>query len=302
MRALVFGSLNIDYVYDVPHFVEEGETLSSTAMERFPGGKGLNQAIALAKSGADSYMAGAVSAADAAYLLGVLQESGVNSSYVEQIAQPNGHAIIQRDPRGRNCIMLYGGTNQMIVSENISACLENFGPDDILVLQNEINANAEIMRRAKARGLKIVLNPSPLNEKIFALPLDDVDVFILNETEAAGLLGREELGQPQTAVDELLLKYPEASILVTLGKDGCVYGDKTQYLSQETFDIEVVDTTAAGDTFTGYFLSAWGAGLSIREALINASAASTLAVSRAGAAPSIPYSQEVREFRQERGL
>ena len=189
-----FGSLNLDYVYNVDHFVRAGETISSSLLNTFCGGKGLNQSIALARAGAKVYHAGAVGN-DGGALVKVLEDNNVDTSLIRIVDLPTGHAIIQRDPDGQNCILLFGGANQSITDSHIEAALSGFSKDDYLILQNEINNTKSIMKRAKDKGMKIVLNPSPMDEKIHALPLELVDIFIVNEVEAESLFGSPEPNQ-----------------------------------------------------------------------------------------------------------
>lgn len=296
MKILSFGSLNIDYVYEVDHFVQAGETMSSFSLSVFPGGKGLNQSIALAKSGLDVHHAGAVGAGDSDLLLEALAAAGVKTELVKKVPGASGHAIIQRDLKGQNCILLHGGANQSITDEQISETLSKFGVGDYLILQNEINKVAEIMHAAKARGLTIALNPSPMDSKILALPLELVDYFLLNETEAMQILELSEELEADDALSALLSKFPQAKFVLTLGGKGSAYADAEQRLKQSIYNVQVVDTTAAGDTFTGYFLSAIVGGKTAAQAMVEATKAASIAVSRAGAAPSIPTREEVEQF------
>ena len=163
MKVLSFGSLNIDYVYKVDHFVQKGETLSSKSLNVFSGGKGLNQSIALAKAGVETYHAGAIGE-DGKFLLEILEEAGVDTSCVKILSdERTGNAIIQNDEDGDNCILLYGGANQAITKAQVDAVLSRFDAGDYLVLQNEINELPYMMTKAHEKGMKIVLNPSPMN-------------------------------------------------------------------------------------------------------------------------------------------
>ena len=173
MKVLNFGSLNIDHVYRVEHFMQPGATQSSLGYARFPGGKGLNQSIALACAGARVYHAGCIGA-DGEFLRGLLAEKGVDTRFVRTAAQPTGHAVIQVDRRGQNCILLFGGANQCVDEAQIDAVLDGFAANDILLLQNEINALGSIMDKAYDRGMRIVLNPSPMEDALLALPLHKV--------------------------------------------------------------------------------------------------------------------------------
>lgn len=298
MKVLCFGSLNIDYTYKVDHFVQKGETLSSDSLQVFSGGKGLNQSIALAKAGVETWHAGSIGE-DGRFLLKQMEEAGVNTECVTILRDVrSGNAIIQNDKEGDNCILLYGGANQAITKEQVDAVMSHCQKGDFIVLQNEINELAYIVEQAHENGLKIVLNPSPMNEKIRKLPLEYVDYFMLNEVEAGQILGqdvkegfdKEKLGKALTEC------FPKAVIVLTLGKEGAMYLDQNESFLQPSYKVTAVDTTAAGDTFTGYFIGGILRGLSVREAMDTASKASAIAVTRQGASPSIPVLAEVENF------
>ena len=289
MKVLNFGSLNIDYVYTVDHIVEGGETILSSKSETFCGGKGLNQSIALAKAGVPVYHAGLVGE-EGDFLLDICRKYGVDTTYIKKLPAKGGHAIIQTDKDGQNCIILYGGTNQMQTREYIDEVLGNFESGDYIVLQNEINLLDYVIEKASERGMKIVLNPSPFDSKLDACDLKKVDWFILNEIEGGQFTGCMQADDIMASLTE---RFPGAKFVLTLGENGSVYFDGKEKVSQEIFKVEVVDTTAAGDTFTGYFLASVIAGKSMQDALKLAAKASSIAVSRPGAAPSIPSVDEV---------
>lgn len=291
MKILNFGSLNLDLVYQMPHFVRAGETLSSTSFRRNVGGKGLNQSVALAKAGAQVYHAGLVGD-DGEILRRFLAENGVDTRFVRTVDAPSGHAVIQVEPAGNNCIFLYGGANQCVTDAFIREALEPFGPGDFLMLQNEINNIDRIIEAAAAKGLQVVLNPSPIADNLSALPLEKISWFILNEIEGAELSGETE---PDRILDRLTQRYPHAQIVLTLGGDGSVYAFGARRVRQSACRVQAVDTTAAGDTFTGFFFAAAADGLPVEEALHRASKASAISVTRPGAAASIPTLAEVLE-------
>lgn len=291
MKILNFGSLNIDYVYQVDHFVREGETISSDSLEIFCGGKGLNQSLALSKSGGKVWHAGAVGLLDGKILTQELEQFGVDTSNIMRVKNKTGHAIIQKNQEGQNGILLYGGANHEITREQVDHVLCEFGEGDFLILQNEINEVGYIMEQAYGRGMRIVLNPSPMNRKIWTYPLHYVEFFILNEIEAGDIC--QKSGSGQELLDQLSERFPSAKILLTLGQDGSLYKDGQQLLKQHIYPVHVVDTTGAGDTFTGYFIGGLAQGESAKEALDHAAKAASIAVSRAGAAPSIPGRDEV---------
>ena len=292
MKALCFGSLNIDYTYRVPHFVARGETLLSEDLQVFSGGKGLNQSVALSRAGLATFHAGAVGE-EGLFLLRELQAAGVDTTHVAvRDDVRTGHAIIQSNVDGDNCILLYGGANQSITRAQVDEVLSHFDSGDVLVLQNEINELDYLMERAAARGLRIALNPAPMNASVLSLPLHTVRWLLLNEVEAAQLLGCAVTNGAETA-RALRKKYPHAAIVLTLGAEGAVYAGEEGVFAQSAFPVQAVDTTAAGDTFTGYFLAGVLEGMTPQEAMALAAKASAISVTRKGAAPSIPERAEV---------
>ena len=299
MKVLCFGSLNIDYTYKVPHFVKKGETLASERLQVFGGGKGLNQSVALAKAGTEVYHAGSIGQ-DGMFLLDMLKDAGANTDFVKILdTVRTGNAIIQNDKSGDNCIILYGGANQAITREQVDEVMSHFESGDYLVLQNEINELGYIVEKAHEKGMIIVLNPSPMNEKILALPLDVINYFILNEVEAAQILGKEDKGEEswEQIADDLLKKFPQATIVLTMGSEGSVFKNQKETVCQSIYKVQAVDTTAAGDTFSGYFIGGILGGLSAKEAMDQASKASAIAVTRKGAAPSILVLAEVQNYK-----
>jgi len=293
MRILNFGSLNVDYIYKVDHLASPGETISSDNLTIATGGKGLNQSIALAKAGAAPYHAGAIGEADRGILIGCLDCNGVNAEYIEVLECKSGHAIIQVDKKGQNCIVLYGGANQQIEMEHVEKVLQDFNCGDIILLQNEISSVKHIMEGAYKKGLKIYFNPSPANSKLSEYPMHYVDTLILNEIEGEQLTGKDKA---EDILDVLLKKYPELKVVLTLGERGSMYADKFCREFQDIYKSSVVDTTAAGDTFTGYFISTAAKAMIVKDSLKYASAAASIAVSKLGAAGSIPSLKEVEEF------
>ena len=289
MKVLNFGSVNIDYVYQMAHFIRPGETAPCTALTAGCGGKGLNQSIALAKAGAAVYHAG-LYGKEGQFLLDTMQAAGVDTSLMRVGTGANGHAIIQVDESGQNCIILYGGTNRQITQAYVDEVLSHFEAGDVLVLQNEINELPYIMRKAHEKGLRIAFNAAPYGPEVLAYPLETVTWLIVNEVEGAGLSGRtayEEIAQT------LAQKYPSMNIMLTMGKSGCLYQSADETVRLGACHVDAIDTTAAGDTFIGYFVRGILEGLSMRDTLRQATVASAIAVTRPGAAGSVPSVQEV---------
>ena len=231
MKVLNFGSLNIDYVYDVDDFVKKGETISSKDLNVFCGGKGLNQSVALARAGAEVYHAGMIGE-DGKFLLDLLKEAGVNTDKIlirDDVR--TGNAIIQRDKSGDNCIILFAGANRSITKDYVDSVLSGFEKGDYIVLQNEISELPYIVENAHKIGMKIVLNPSPMDEKIRELNLDYVDYFLLNETEALKLSEIAEFDIKE-CMEKLINRFKGAGILITLGDKGAIYSDGSIMVKQ----------------------------------------------------------------------
>lgn len=290
MKIVNFGSCNIDYVYQLHHIVSVGETEHSTRRDVFPGGKGLNQSIAVAKAGTKIYHAGCIGT-DGDLLLETMTESGVDTSYVKRVSEPNGHAVIQVSEKGENSIFIHAGSNNCFSKEFIDEVLSNFEKGDILLLQNEINNIEYLVNEAYAKGMITIINPSPINEEIEKIDFRKISYVVLNEIEGEYLSGESE---PAKIVSSLRKEYPHIKVVLTLGDKGCMYHDGKSLYFHPAFAVTVVDTTAAGDTFMGYFLASLAEGLDPEKTLKRACCASALAVSKKGAAPSIPYEKEVQ--------
>lgn len=293
LKIYNLGSLNIDYVYSVDHFVSAGETLGSQKMEIFPGGKGLNQSVATAKAGSPVIHGGMIGK-DGEFLLEILKNSGADASRVKIIDTSSGHAIIQVDKSGQNCILLFGGTNRLIDREYAEEFLCDAGKDDILILQNEISGLADIFEIAHEKQMQIVFNPSPLADNIKTLSLEFVKWWFCNEIEGEALFGSAD---PQKIAENFIKKYPDSNLILTLGKKGCLFKNKDLCFTVPIYDAEVVDTTAAGDTFTGYFISCISKDIPAKQALETATKASAITVSRMGASSSIPTIEEVKKLK-----
>lgn len=292
MKILNFGSLNIDLVYGVSHHARTGETLTTRDFKRHMGGKGLNQSVSLCRAGAEVYHAGCVGE-DGVFLRDYLAESGVDTTRVQVSGEATGHAVIQVNSEGDNCILLYPGANRCQTREMMEAALNGFAAGDLLLMQNETNGLEEMMRAAKKKGMKIAFNPSPIDDTLLTLPMELVDYFILNEIEGAALSGETE---PEKIIEGLLKKYPKAQIVLTLGGAGSMYACGERRVRQPIFKVKAVDTTGAGDTFTGYFLASQLRGEDAAQSLKIAAAASAIEVTRPGAAQAIPTLDEVTEW------
>lgn len=289
MRILNFGSCNIDTVYTVKRIVRPGETLSIDSFKQFPGGKGLNQSIALARAGIPVHHAGCIGKEDSK-LITLMSRAGIDVTYVKRVDKETGRAFIQLDNNGQNAILVYPGANAEVTTEYIDDVLKNFEKDDILLMQNELSNTRYLIKKASEIGMRIILNPSPFTEDLRKINLDELFCVILNETEAAQWACSET---PYDFISFAREHHSQLKVILTLGEGGSIYLENQNIYRQFAYKLPVVDSTAAGDTFTGYFVAGLFRGENFKRVLKNASAAAALAVSREGAATSIPDIEEV---------
>ena len=292
MKVIDFGSMNLDYVYHVDHFVLPGETLGVSVQHINAGGKGLNQAIALARAGASVFMAGCVGEGGES-LVRLLEEDQIDTSLVRPVEELQGNALIQVDPKGENAILLYAGSNACITPDQVEETLALAEPGDYLVLQNEISCLKEILEKAPEKGLEVVLNPSPYEDGLKELNLGAARWLLVNEIEAKSLSGEED---PEKAWQSIHAAYPKTHVVLTLGSRGAWCFTPEEQFFQPAIPVKAVDTTGAGDTFTGFFLASLMQGLPLKECMYRAACASSIEVTRPGAAPAIPTMREVEAF------
>ena len=293
MRILNFGSLNLDYVYQVDHFVQPGETLAALSRDVKAGGKGLNQSIALARAGALVWHAGCLGTGGDE-LKRMLEENGVDTEFLLPVQEMQGHTVIQVNRAGENSILLFGGSNRCVPEDHVRQVISRFERGDWLILQNEINCLPMITELAAEKGMHIVLNPSPYDEGLKKLDLSAVEWLLINKIEAGQISGEEE---PERVWENLHGKYPGMSVLMTLGSRGSIAfragSGGTDLHREEAVAVKAVDTTAAGDTYTGYFIAGLTAGKSLGDCMKAASRAAAIAVTRPGAAESIPWKKDL---------
>jgi len=290
MKKLVLGALNIDRTYSVEKLVRPKETIAAVKYESFCGGKGFNQAVALARAGSEVFIAGVIGY-DGGMLFDTLHSDGINTDYIKNSVSPNGHAVIQVDRDGQNCIIIVAGSNAEITEDYIDKVLDDFAQGDLIVLQNEVPCVNYAIEEAKRRELFIIFNPSPIEDSVKSYGLDKVNMLIVNELEGAVLSGFESEAD---ILENLKRKFPNLSILLTKGENGSVFLNENGMLFRtDAILCEAVDTTAAGDTFTGYFLDEYFKSHDPQKALRIASIAGGISVTRKGASSSIPYSGDV---------
>jgi ribokinase len=224
-------------------------------------------------------------------LMACLKSAGVNTTHIGVAAsKPSGHALIQVDKNGQNSIIIHGGANRDIQKEDVKRALGHFTSGDYLLLQNEINSVSDIIDRAKKQGLTIFLNPAPMDKSVSGYPLDKVDYFIINDIEGRELTGKAE---PEAILGAMLRRFPRSVTILTLGGNGVIYADRQTRISVPAEKVTPVDTTAAGDTFIGYFIAQKLEGQTVENCLRTASRAAAICVTRLGAADSIPRKAEV---------
>ena len=291
MKVLCFGSANLDHVYKVDHFTVPGETQGCLEYNIKCGGKGVNQAIAMAFAGNDTYFAGIIGS-DGGLLKDALVDKGVHIDYMKISNKPTGHAIIEVDQSGQNHILLYGGTNKEIDFEYIDEVLSHFSKGDIVVLQNEINNVPYIIERCYEKEMKIFFNAAPYDIAVKNYPIEKVTWLVVNETEGATLSNEEDY---EKIIQILKQKYPHTHILFTMGKEGSRVLTDKEDIKVEALKVNAVDTTGAGDTYIGYFVRGIVEEMPLLETAQMATKASAIAVTRFGAVDSIPNYEEVFE-------
>ena len=296
-KLLNVGSLNVDLVYCVPHIVRPGQTLAALGRERFAGGKGLNQSIAAARAGLRTLHLGRIGR-DGLWLRDALAEAGVDVGHVAvDDEHPTGHALIQVSAGGENAILVDAGANGRLDPAAVAAVLADAAePGDWALFQNETNGVAQLLAAAADAGLKIAFNPAPMTAAAAEYPLDRVDLLVVNETEAEALSGEAD---PRRAAALLPAKV-RGEVVVTAGAAGAFVcaGGRVQHVP--ALAAQVVDTTAAGDTFIGYLLAGLAEGMSLADAAGLGCAAAAIGVGRAGASPSVPARTEVDAARAAR--
>lgn len=283
------GSINADMVYALPHLPGAGETLAATGLDQFLGGKGANMSVAAARAGSVVHHIGAVGP-EGGWAVARLMEYGVDTRHIASLDQPTGHAIIAVDPSGENQIILFPGANRAIGQDQIGQALSAANAGDMLVLQNETNMQAEAAQMAQDLGLKVAYAAAPFDAKAVQALLPFLDLLFLNEVEAQQL--QQATGK---APDGLGI----ADVIVTLGARGARHYSSMTSLVQDVpaLPVTAIDTTGAGDTFTGYVLSALDRGLPMPQALALAARAAALMVMRHGTADVIPDLKEVQNAR-----
>lgn len=286
MAIYNLGSINADHVYRVPHLPGPGETLAASSLQTGLGGKGANMSVAAARAGSHVVHIGAIGA-DGIWARNRLLEYGVDTRNILELSVPTGHAIINVDDAGENAITLFSGANQEVPEREIARVLSEAGTGEILVTQNETNGQLEAAKLGSKLGFRVCYAAAPFDAEAVKAVLPYLNFLILNAVEAEQL--ETALGVP---IDTLEIE----DIVITLGADGARWIGSGTDQHFDALKVDPVDTTGAGDTFTGFVLSALDRGLTMGQAISLAMRAAALMVTRMGTADVIPDLKEVEAF------
>jgi ribokinase len=301
MSVIIAGSLNIDLVVGLDRMPNPGETVHGSSFETFPGGKGLNQAVAASRSSAKTSMIGVLG--DDPYgrsLQEVLKAEGIDSRLVRSVSGPSGTAIIEVDSAGQNRIVVISGANAKLDASEVA--ISEFSAESILLAQLEspLTELSLLFHQAKSQGAFTILNPAPAID----LPesfLINVDILVPNQHEARILSGKATDSRKEAiAAAREILKQGVGAVVVTLGEEGAIYVSAEKEIFQSAFEVMPIDTTAAGDSFCGAFAAELDRGSSIADSLTYACAAGGLSTTKKGAVPSVPTELEIRSFMSSR--
>ncbi len=286
MTIFNLGSINADLVYRVPHLPAAGETLAAASVDRGLGGKGANMSVAASRAAARVVHIGAVGQ-DGKWAAERMLEYGVDTRHISTVAEATGHAVILLDPEGENSIVLYPGANAAIADSAVAAALAEAGDGDLFVTQNETNGQVAAAHAASAAGMRVAYAAAPFDADAVAAVLPVLDLLVLNAVEAAQL---------ETALGKAADQLGVADVVVTRGGDGCDWyaADRGEVTHFDALPVEPVDTTGAGDTFTGYLLAGLDRGMPMAQAIGLATRAAALMVTRVGTADVIPDLLEVQ--------
>lgn len=298
-HVVVLGSINVDTTYHVNRFPQPGETIAAQSKSSAPGGKGANQAVAAARSGAQTAFVGAVgSDNEGQYMLEALKENDIDTSHINiDKYHGTGSAAITLDANGQNDIMVYGGANQAMQPGEFGDLSELLAHTDFLIAQFETPQAValDLFKQAKEQGVTTVLNPAPAHEIMPEL-LQYTDVIAPNETECALLTGIELTDEDSMLKSaDYFRERGVKHLLITLGDRGVFYSTPDDHGLVPAFKVKAVDTTAAGDTFIGALCSQLEKNLAnVEDSLRYAQRASSLTVQRMGAMSSIPTGEDVK--------
>lgn len=289
MAVFNLGSINADLFYQVPHLLAPGETLASTQHSRGLGGKGANMSVAIARAAARAVHIGAVGA-DGRWAVERLLEYGVDTRNIVELDVPTGHAVIMVDDHGENAILLFPGANRALTETHIASALMAATEADTFVFQNETSAQIEGATLASAKGMRVVYAAAPFDAQAVEAVLPMLDILVMNAVEAQQLT--DALGMTLGAL-------PVRDVIVTLGGEGCRWINTDAGTDQmfPAIPVTPVDTTGAGDTFTGFLVAGLDRGLPMEQAISLGQQAGAIMVTRHGTADVIPDLKDIEDAR-----
>ena len=289
MAVFNLGSINADLFYQVPHLLAPGETLASTQHSRGLGGKGANMSVAIARAAARAVHIGAVGA-DGRWAVERLLEYGVDTRNIVELDVPTGHAVIMVDDQGENAILLFPGANRALTETHIASALMAATEADTFVFQNETSAQIESATLASAKGMRVVYAAAPFDAQAVEAVLPMLDILVMNAVEAQQLT--DALGMTLAAL-------PVRDVIVTLGGEGCRWINTDASTDQmfPAIPVTPVDTTGAGDTFTGFLVAGLDRGLPMEQAISLGQQAGAIMVTRHGTADVIPDLKDIEDAR-----
>lgn len=284
MTVYCYGSINEDHIYALPHRIAAGETLAASGYRVELGGKGANQSVAAARAGAVVRHIGAVGAGGAESTLAAF---GVDVTGVQHVPEATGHAVILLDPDGENSIVIHPGANRALDLGTAKAALARAEIGDVILVQNETAHAAEMAEHATGLGMEVIYSAAPFDARAIQAVLPFINILVMNAVEAAQL---------QSALGMEFAELPVETVIVTKGAAGASWHARgTPDIDVPAMAERVVDTTGAGDCFTGALAAALDRGLAPAEAMRFAAAASGLKVGRAGTAGAMPARTEIEE-------
>lgn len=288
MTIYNLGSINADHIYSVPHLPHPGETLSASNFFTGLGGKGINQSVAAARAGSKVVHIGAVGG-DGQWAADKIEGYGIDAQHIAKVDTSTGHAIVNVDQNGENAIVIYAGANHCLTKGQIIDAMENAEAGDILLLQNETLLQSQAAEIAQKKGMKVIYSAAPFSVSAVREVLNAITILLMNRVESEQLC---------TGLETDLNDLPVPDIVVTKGAEGVdwVRSGVDNIKHTPSFSVTAIDTTAAGDTFAGYFAAGLDQGKSMEQAMLFGSAAAAIKVTRTGTADAIPARVEVDGF------
>ena len=296
--VIVVGSLNVDLVVGLDRMPEQGETVLGESLERHAGGKGLNQAIAASRLGADVRLLGAVGDDESgAWLRELIRANNVDDEGVATVTGPSGTALIEVDARGLNRIIVVPGANGHLSADVVGSSIRTMHGVAVVMTNGEVplSASRAALAAGRAIGALTILNPAPVLD--YREHLVDVDIFVPNEHEAAALSGLPTKTDTEArAAAQYFYSQGIANVVITRGANGAIWASASGVVDVKTFEVNAIDSVAAGDAFCGGLAAALANGYEFADALKWASAAGALAVTIKGASPSLPMRNAVQNL------